>query len=588
MLQLVSSKQRISHILLCAPSDPAADSLAERLSQHLKFGEFIRLNASTRTFAEVPQRLMPHCWIDGDHFGLPPFSQLMAYKVVVVTCRDAAMLVSARLTNRDLFELEHGIRSAVHNEVPVEIRLHWDALVIDEAAQATEPEAAIPISVVAPPRFKEALSTNPLFVMAGDQMQLGPRAKTAALRTSLFERLFNTPLYKDHPLARNKSMEGAPAKPLDKTMLPITRPPFSNLVRNYRSHPAILAIPSALFYYDTLVPEASGTASLHAWTGWRGRRWPVLFKATTATDEMEGLDDGGGWYNAGEAHEACATAQSLMQSGLIQDERDICIMSPFSTQVRLLRSMMRNKPYSMRGVNIGPTEAFQGLEARAVILCTTRTRTRHLVSDAERGWGIVNERKRFNVALTRAKEGLIVIGNPHVLATDPCWAALLSFCRRHGLWIDCAEEAAKGERAPAAPAAAAVASSWHSFPSPGPGLDTGTVDSSGQWLAADSEDHASTLETGLVAKEQLGRDITSDYARFMDAGTNMELWVLGMRAAMSIPEDENESGEGDEQPRSSGDARGRDGSLRVMRGSEGMRAAVDQSEMKLGRNLAYY
>ena len=42
----------------------------------------------------------------------------------------------------------------------------------------------------------------------------------------------------------------------------------------------------------------------------------------------------------------------------------------------------------------------------------------------------------MNVALTRAKEGLIVIGNPAVLATDDYWTAFLAFCRRNGLWLD--------------------------------------------------------------------------------------------------------------------------------------------------------
>ena len=42
----------------------------------------------------------------------------------------------------------------------------------------------------------------------------------------------------------------------------------------------------------------------------------------------------------------------------------------------------------------------------------------------------------MNVALTRAKHGLIVIGNPTVLATDNYWTAFLAFCRRNGLWFD--------------------------------------------------------------------------------------------------------------------------------------------------------
>lgn len=492
---------------------------------------------------------MLHCFIENDHFALPTLPQTMAYKVVVTTCRDAAMLVSARLTNKDLFALEHGVTAALHHgKVSRKLMLHWGALLIDEAAQATEPEAAIPISVVDPPEVMEAIASRPILVMAGDQMQLGPRAKTSTLKISLFERLFDRSLYKDHPLARGRNAPGAPSKPLDKTMLPITRPPFSNLVRNYRSHPAILAVPSALFYYDTLIPEATGTGALHSWRGWQGRGWPVLFKSNTGPDEVEG--EGGGWYNVTEARVACNTAQSLVRSGLI-DERDICIMSPFSAQVRLLRSIIREPPYLMWRVNIGPMEAFQGLESRVVIICTTRTRARFLEQDRERGLGVVHEQKRFNVALTRAKEGLVVIGNPHVLGADACWAAFLGFCRRHGLWTD--EGASEGGSAPTGGV------------SLGPGLDTGSGGGGGGgWeaaaaAAADSGRHISTLETGLVTKEAIKRDITSDYARFMAAGTDDEMWVSGMLAALTMDEGEADDDHFDDE-QMDGDTRGFEGS----------------------------
>lgn len=76
------------------------------------------------------------------------------------------------------------------------------ALLVDEAAQGTEPDVLIPLSVVTPP---EEFSTElPIFVMAGDQKQLGPRtaSKSPQLETSLLDRLFSRTLYFDHPLSR--------------------------------------------------------------------------------------------------------------------------------------------------------------------------------------------------------------------------------------------------------------------------------------------------------------------------------------------------------------------------------------------------
>lgn len=423
-----------AHVLLCAPSDSASDTLVSRLQKYLKPSQLLRLNSPARSFPEVPESILPFCFVDEDLFGLPPFEQLMKYRVVVVTCRDAEILLRGRLSNKDLYELEVGVHGMIHPEQPpIRPQLHWTALLCDEAAQSTEPEFLIPLSVAAPPEdFASSGMPLPVLVLAGDQNQLGPRtaSKLPAMQTSLFARLLDRPLYRDHPLARSQQSGGV-MRPLTQQMLPILRPAFTNLIRNYRSHPAILSIPSSLFYFDTLEPQASNTDALLEWNGWRGRGWPVLFASNTGKDEIE--HDGGGWFNVTEAEMACRYAESILRTGLIE-AKDVCIMSPFRAQVRRLRLKARNSAFPMHAVNIGPLEAFQGLESRLVILCTTRTRNRFIEQDIANGFGVIHEPQRFNVALTRAKEGLIVIGNPAVLEQDPKWAAFLSFCYRNQLY----------------------------------------------------------------------------------------------------------------------------------------------------------
>ncbi|TKA63423.1 hypothetical protein B0A55_12210, partial [Friedmanniomyces simplex] len=434
-LQLISATPE-AHLLVCAPSDPAADTLTQRLRQHMAPKQLLRLNSPSRSFPEVPMSILPFCHVDEDMFSLPPFPQMMAYKIVVTSCRDAEILVRARLKNADLFSLEYGMQSSFHPERDIAPpALHWTGLLMDEAAQAIEPEACIPLTVIAPPQESTPLQqAPPIFVMAGDQNQLGPRtaSKGTAIQTSLFERLLRRSIYSEHPLARSKQSGGV-MRPLTQKLLPILRPPFANLIRNYRSHPAILATPSALFYNDTLEPEATTTDSLLTWQGWKGEKWPVFFAINSGLDEIE--QDGGGWYNNAEACMACEYAQSFLKAGLLEP-REVCIMSPFRAQVNLLRKIARQKEYkiAMRDVSIGPLEAFQGLESKLVIFCTTRTRDRFIEQDLARGLGVVHEPRRFNVAMTRAKEGLVVIGNPAVLEKDPCWLAFLMFCRRNGLW----------------------------------------------------------------------------------------------------------------------------------------------------------
>lgn len=511
-LQLITANSKGSHILLCAPSDPAADTLAMRLRSHLDRAKLFRLNSPSRTFAEVPGELLPYCYTENDLFMLPAFKVLMTFKIIVTTCRDADILVQARVTNQDLVKLERDLMEAIHpfasgsESARASSPLHWSALLVDEAAQATEPELNIPLTVVAPPP-NDTARLSPCFVMAGDEYQLGPRvsSKDTALDVSLFQRLFERRVYKSHPMTR----KGQNKYGTFQTGL-MVQPPFVNLVRNYRSHPAILAIPSALFYHDTLTPEATQVDRMEGWPGWKGRRWPVLFACNRGDDEIE--HEGGGWYNAREAFKACDYARSLVQSGLIE-QQDICIMSPFRAQVSLLRNTIRKEPYFMYGVNIGPMEAFQGLESRFVIVCTTRSRSRFLEDDHAKGLGIINEAKRFNVALTRAKEGLIVIGNPHTLAKDPSWLAFMGFCHRHGLW--------EKDTRPG-----------HQVVNP---TDTENVNS---WSPAKDgvPPYISRLETALVYRDKGPGRYSSATERFMNTGEDDAMWVSGLAAEEALRE----------------------------------------------------
>lgn len=472
-LQLLNCSSDIEpHILLCAPSNPAADTLATRLAPHLKPGEMFRLNGWARTFAEVPSALLPYTYIDNDMFSLPGFKAMMGYKVVVTTCRDADMLVKARLTNRDLMKLACETVAAVSSKVSVraEDMLHWTALLIDEAAHDTEPAICIPLTVVASPLPIPEPTNNesslPLFVMAGDHHQLGPRIHNydTSLSISLFERLFSCPFYADHPLSRRNA---GPYKKLVQEMLPIQRPAFTNLTRNYRSHPAILPVPSVLFYSDTLIPcatPADPNGPVPTWSEWKDpHRWPVLFSCNSSLDKVEELlhrSAGNGVFNPGEAYLALYYVKSLLHHSdqlsndaskplpsLAIHPKEIAIITPFRSQVAHLRHVFRS--HSLHSVNIGPLEAFQGLETRFLIICTTRTRPgeQFVKQDQALGLGLVGEKKRFNVALTRAKEGVVVIGNPNVLVDsgkDETWREFLSYCARNGCWAT--EDSPKLER----------------------------------------------------------------------------------------------------------------------------------------------
>lgn len=436
-MQLLNSHVT-DHILICAPSESAADTLALRLKEYLSTTELLRLNGPWRADNEVAPALMQYTYMEAEIFALPPFKQLMAYNIVVTSCRDAAILVEARLTNTDLWTLETNMLEVFKSEnANPPSKLHWGALLLDEAAQGTELDVLSAISAVCPPPNYPANHSQPLFIMAGDEKQLGPKTSSPDpnVAQSLFARLFNRPIYKTHPLTRTNTRPSTGPPVLRKSMLPILYPPFANLTRNYRSHPAILSVPSNLFYADTLIPEATiPHTPLQSSTLWHGAKWPVLFVPHVYVEELE--RDKGGWYNAEEARMACNFAAHLIRhDGVAQS--DIAIISPFAAQVKRIRAVIRASEFGFWDVNIGPLEAFQGLEKRVVIVATTRTRGKHFVErDVERGLGLIHQPRKMNVALTRAKEALIVLGSASALAKDKHWMQFLAFCWRNGLVKD--------------------------------------------------------------------------------------------------------------------------------------------------------
>lgn len=423
------------HILICAPSESAADTLALRLGKYLNPTQLLRLNGPWRADNEVPQALMQHTYLEDDMFTLPPFRQFMAYNIVVTSCKDAAILVDARLTNNDLWHFEKNMLEAFHAESPpTSPNLHWGALLLDEAAQSTELDILSALTTACPPVTYPATMSLPAFVLAGDEKQLGP--KTASqdphFSQSLFARLFDLPIYKSHPLSRSNRKPSSGPPVLKESMLPLPYPAFTNLIRNYRSHPAILSVPSSLFYADTLIPEAATpNTPLQNSTLWPHPGWPVLFIPHTHEEDIE--RDGGGWFNQREAHLACATAAHLIRHDAVRPS-DIAIISPFAAQVRRIRSVMRSSEFGFWDVDIGPLEAFQGLEKRVVIIATTRTRGgRFVKEDMERGLGLIGQPRKMNVAITRAREALVVLGRGEALVEDESWRAFLAFCWRNGL-----------------------------------------------------------------------------------------------------------------------------------------------------------
>ncbi|KAF9460457.1 P-loop containing nucleoside triphosphate hydrolase protein [Collybia nuda] len=427
-------------ILLCAPSNSATDTLVLRLRRFLQPNEMLRLNDQNRTFAEVPIKITQYCYIENNKFALPPWKTLMKYRVVVCSCLDAGILVAAHCTNTSLMRLEEEVVSSLHFRRKDKSRIcpHWTHLLVDEAAQGSEPELLIPVSVVcaqlnAPVDASYVPSVFiPQLVLCGDSQQLGPivtsdAARAGELDISLLERLFDRPLYRNHPHARQKTGKIGLRPGIYKFK------PFSNLVKNYRSHPAILMPPSAIFYDDSLEPHANN--GVIAWSGLPDRHLPLVFIGHQNSEAS--VDERATWFNIGEIDRVVATIKSLLSEGESSAPplrpSHIGVMAPWREQVWKLRSRLREEGLST--VDVGTVEDYQGRESRVIIISCVRSNERFLKEDLAKGSGIVHEKKRMNVAITRARELLIVIGNGSVLRHDTYWKAFLQFTLRNKLYV---------------------------------------------------------------------------------------------------------------------------------------------------------
>ncbi|KAI0691003.1 P-loop containing nucleoside triphosphate hydrolase protein [Cerioporus squamosus] len=383
--QQIISRKPTAKILACAPSNSAADIIAQRLTV-LNPNEMFRCNAASRDPASLPAVLAPYTLYEGDHYALPSKAKLMSYKLTVTTCGNAS------------FAHNIGIPQG-----------HYTHIIVDEAGQASEPEVLTAIKAMAGP--------NTVVVLAGDPKQLGPVIRSSIARElglgkSYLERLLELPLY-NGATARGRS--------------------YVKLVKNYRSHDAILRYPNEKFYDDEL--EVCGPhAQINYFLGSPqlvSPKFPVVFHAVSGQDEREASSPS--YFNIDEASQVKAYCQALLEdrSHPIRAE-DIAVVTQYHGQVMKIRKLLRQA--GLDGVTVTSVENIQGQERMVIIISTVRSSRDLLSYDSKFTLGFVSNPRRFNVAVTRAQALLIVVGDPTVLSIDPLWRGFMNYIYTHSGW----------------------------------------------------------------------------------------------------------------------------------------------------------
>ncbi|KAL1767582.1 RNA helicase Mov10l1 isoform X1 [Sigmodon hispidus] len=379
-----------SRILVCAPSNSAADLVCLRLheSKVLKPAAMVRVNATCR-FEEV--------------------------RVHRSEMREISELGPTWYCERDEGRSEPG-----------KLHLRTSRYINGQYSQ-----------------LKEYLrdwtnKSGPEIVLAGDPMQLGPVIKSRlamayGLNVSMLERLMSRPAYlRDenafgacgayNPLLTSGE-DGAAAKFVTK------------LVKNYRSHSALLALPSRLFYHRELevCADPKVVTSLLGWEKLPRKGFPLIFHGVRGNEAREGRSPS--WFSPAEAVQVMRYCCLLARNVSSQvSSKDIGVITPYRKQVEKIKILLRN--VDLTDIKVGSVEEFQGQEYLVIVISTVRSNEDRFEDDRY-FLGFLSNSKRFNVAITRPKALLIVLGNPHVLVRDPCFGALLEYSVTNGVYTGC-------------------------------------------------------------------------------------------------------------------------------------------------------
>lgn len=270
--------------------------------------------------------------------------------------------------------------------------LRYHTVVIDEAGQALEPACWIPI-----------LKAQKL-VLAGDHCQLPPTIKSEeaarnGLSTTLLEKCVQL-----HPNA------------------------VVLLEEQYRMHETIMGYSSGVFYGNKLKAHASVAAHLLF-----DADFPMAFVDTAGC----GFDERTEGTSTSNPEEAAFVFKHLTQLAAAlsmhyqpRDFPSIAVISPYRQQIQLLKEQLQhNTQLHVYGdkISVNTIDSFQGQERDIVYISMTR-------SNSESRIGFLSDIRRMNVAMTRARKKLVVIGDSATLSQFPFYAGFIAYAEQHNAY----------------------------------------------------------------------------------------------------------------------------------------------------------
>ena len=407
MLLTSQSKQ----LLVVAPSNAAVDLLTEKLSQErldvIRVGNPARISENLMNLT-LDQKMIQH----------PQMKEIRKMKKRASQFRDMAhkykrtfgkaereqrkaLMSEAYQLMKEVDKIEKNIANDLLNKAQIitatlvganhyTIRdRFFETVIIDEAGQALEPACWIPI-----------LKAHKL-VLAGDPYQLSPTLKSPE----------------------------AVAKGLGKTLLEkcIAMHPQAviMLTEQYRMHTSIMTFPSNMFYQNSLIAHTSVANNIL----FEGDE-PIQFIDTVGCGfEEKNIDT-----SINNPEEATFLIQYLTQlchklemNYIIDSFPNIAVISPYAEQILTLKEIYQHSLLTRykNKISINTIDSFQGQERDIVCISMTRSNTEHKI-------GFLSDIRRMNVAITRAKKKLTIIGDSTTLSTLPFYKNLIDHIEKAG------------------------------------------------------------------------------------------------------------------------------------------------------------
>ena len=258
----------------------------------------------------------------------------------------------------------------------------FDVVIVDEASQATIPSVLIPIAKAR------------RFILAGDHKQLPPTIisdRAYDLQDTLFESLIEKYSHKSQLL---------------------------NV--QYRMNKMLMEFPNSEFYNNNLKSDSSvNNITLKDISDVEDDD-AILFIDTCDLEKNNErhLKDSKSIVNHIEARIALKVANDYIKAGV--DEKDIGIISPYADQVKLISEKT--------DIEVKTVDGFQGREKEIIIISTVRSNEFCQI-------GFLKDLRRLNVAITRAKRKLIIIGNSDTLKSNETYERLIDFVDEKNLRV---------------------------------------------------------------------------------------------------------------------------------------------------------